>query len=345
MLTDTGKPASASWRALGTSVVLKLTDPGALSQARLLLEGHLREVDHACSRFRPDSELELVNAGAGTPVRVGGVLLEAVEVALRAARLTDGDVDPALGEALVIAGYDRDYELLECPDIEREDAVTNHRGLEISIAGRPPESWREGPRVLARRTAGWRTIAVNHEHSTIRVGRGVRLDLGATAKAWAADRAAHAAYEATGSGILLSLGGDIALAGPAPAGGWRVFVTDDHRGDLDSDGQVISISSGGLATSSTITRRWIHDGQTRHHIIDPATDAPVDSIWRTASVAAATCVDANVASTAALVRGRSCVSWLAESGLPARLVAQDGHVLRVGGWPCEPERQPEVWAQ
>jgi thiamine biosynthesis lipoprotein len=124
-----------------------------------------------------------------------------------------------------------------------------------------------------------------------------------------------------------------------------VFVTDDHRSGLDSEGQLISIASGGLATSSTTTRHWIHDGQAMHHIIDPDTGAPVESIWRTVSVAAATCVDANIASTAALVRGSSCVERLAESGLPARLVARDGRVLRIAGWPAESERRPEEWAQ
>ena len=191
--------------------------------------------------------------------------------------------------------------------------------------------------MLARRTAGWLTISVDREHSTIRVDRGVRLDLGATAKALAADRAAHAAYEATGSGVLVSCGGDIALAGPAPAGGWRVFVTDDHRSDPDTDGQMISISSGGLATSSTTTRRWIHDGQGMHHIIDPGTGAPVESMWRTVSVAAATCVDANIASTAALIRSGRAPAWLEQLGLPARLVSDDGAVRLVSDWPAHGE--------
>jgi len=296
-------------------VVLKLTDPDALSPARKIVEGELREIDRACSRFRADSELERVNAHAGAPVPVGALLLEAIEVGLRAARLTDGNVDPALGEALSIAGYDRDFELLE---------------------DRP-----EQPRVLARRTAGWRTITVDHEHSTVRIARGVRLDLGATAKALAADRAARAANHATGAGVLLSLGGDIALAGCAPAGGWRVFVTDDHRSDMDAEGQMISITSGGLASSSTTTRRWTRGDRIMHHIIDPATNAPVDSTWRTVSVAAATCVDANIASTAALVRGAACIPWLTECRLPARLVATNGRVLSVSGWPSESRSQPE----
>jgi thiamine biosynthesis lipoprotein ApbE len=337
MLTGAREPASASWGALGTSVVLKLTDPGALAHARRIVEQHLQEIDRACSRFRADSELARLNARAGASVRVGPLLLQAVEVALRAARLTDGDVDPALGEALVIAGYDRDYALLEHPAPEREDGAPK-RGAQKAPAG-----GRSAPRVLARRTAGWHTIAIDHERSTIRTGRGVRLDLGATAKALAADRAAHSAHEATGAGVLVSLGGDIALAGPGPPCGWRVFVTDDHRSDLDAEGQTISISSGGLATSSTTTRRWIHDGQRMHHIIDPATNAPVESTWRTVSVAASTCVDANIASTAALVRGGSCVVWLAKSGLPARLVAQDGRVLRVSGWPADTEHRSEVF--
>jgi thiamine biosynthesis lipoprotein ApbE len=139
ILTGTRKPALASWQALGTSVVLQLTDPDALALARMIVEGHLREIDRACSRFRADSDLELVNASAGISVRVGALLIEAVEVALRAARLTDGDVDPALGEALVIAGYDRDYQLLECPIAERGGAVQECRGHEVSVDGRSLE--------------------------------------------------------------------------------------------------------------------------------------------------------------------------------------------------------------
>jgi hypothetical protein len=143
MLTATSKISSASWPGLGTTMVLKVTDPGALAHARALVEAQLAEIDRACSRFRADSELELVNAGAGTPVRVSATLIEAVEVGLRAARLTDGDVDPALGEALVIAGYDRDYELLERPACERYDQLPCDRRA-------APEPWRSGPPADAR---------------------------------------------------------------------------------------------------------------------------------------------------------------------------------------------------
>jgi FAD:protein FMN transferase len=311
--------ASATWEALGTSVMLRSSLPAALAPARVAVEGELAAIDGACSRFRADSELSRVNEHAGRAVRVGPVLMEALEVAIRAAELTGGDVDPTVGRALELAGYDRDWRLLERP-ID---------GAETAVAAQRPAA------VLARVRAGWRTLAVDRRSSTVRVPPGVRLDLGATAKALAADRAAAAAGEAGGCGVLVSVGGDIATCGPAPRGGWRIRVTDDHRSDDAADGQTISIRSGGLATSSTAVRRWAQAGRTMHHIIDPDTGAPVHATWRTVSVAAADCTDANIATTAALVRREDAPAWLGELGLPARLVDWEGGVITVGEWPGE----------
>ena len=165
---------------------------------------------------------------------------------------------------------------------------------------------------------------------------GVELDLGATAKALAADRAALAAAERTGAGIFVSLGGDIAIAGAAPLGGWPVRIADDHRASLDGPGPVVSLESGGLATSSVTVRRWRVGGRELHHILDPGTGQPAQSCWRTVSVAAASCVDANTASTAGLLLGEAAPAWLAERGLPARLVGVSGDVVCTGGWPAEP---------
>jgi len=315
---DMSAPVESSWEALGTSAVLRVTDPSALGRARAIVERELEQIDQACSRFREDSDLQRVNAGAGRFIPVGSLLIGALEVALRAAELTDGDVDPTVGDALVLAGYDRDWRLLEKPIDGPEQAVR--------------------PAVRARVTPGWKAVEIDRESAAIRIPTGVRLDLGATAKAWAADRAASAVYEATGAGSLLSLGGDIATAGAAPEDGWRIYVADDHRSapgeqGLGGRGQVISVVSGGLATSSTAVRRWSHEGQTRHHIIDPATGMPVAGSWRTVSVAAVTCLDANIASTAALIRAEGAPAWLARLGLPARLVDSDGAVRLVGDWP------------
>jgi thiamine biosynthesis lipoprotein ApbE len=315
---------STSWEALGTSVVLRLSEPDPLAAARAAVERELDAIDHACSRFRADSELSRVNACAGRPLRVGPLLIEALEVALRAAELTDGDVDPTLGRALELAGYDRDWRLLP-----PASAASDPRPAAAALPR--PASRRSA--VIARIASGWQTIAVDRASGSIRVPAGIRLDLGATAKAWAADRAARVAAAASGCGALVSLGGDVATAGRAPAGGWRIRVTDDHRSDGSAPGQTIAIDSGGLATSSTAVRRWSHAGRTMHHIIDPVTGSPVRTRWRTVSIAAADCTDANVATTAALVRGPSALGWLAGLGLPARLVDWRGGVTTVGGWP------------
>jgi thiamine biosynthesis lipoprotein len=304
--------------AFGGIAVVAVTDPPALSRAVDAISEVVAEFDRACSRFRPDSELSAVNAAAGSSVRVGPVLLDAVAAALRAARLTAGDVDPTVGEALIALGYDRDF------------ASLSSSGADVAAPA---------PRPIAA-VPGWRTVVVDLERSTIRVAPGVSLDLGATAKALAADRAADLAHSKAGCGVLVSFSGDLAIAGPAPADGWRVRVTDDHRAGVDAPGQWISLPSGGLATSSTFVRRWRTSSGEAHHVVDPSTGRSADSVWRTASVTARSCLDANIASTAAIVRGAEAASWLEQLGLPSRLVGVDGCVRHVAGWPSEGDELP-----
>ena len=311
--------ARANWQALGTGVALRLTDCAALAHARACVELELAAIDRACSRFREDSDLSRVNARAGRPVAVSALLMDALDVAVRAAELTGGDVDPTVGLALELAGYDRDWRRL---------ASARQQTPQPLLTAPAPE--RAGHRM------GWRALAVDRRDRCVRVPAVVRLDLGATAKAWAADRAARAASRAVGCGVLVSIGGDIATCGPAPRGGWCIRVTDDHRSSPAAPGQTVSIHSGGLATSSTTVRRWRHGGRRMHHIIDPRTARPVRSPWRTISVAAGDCTDANIAATAAFVRGERAAEWLRALGLPARLVAGDGRVTTLGDWPAEP---------
>jgi len=340
----------SSWEALGTSAVLQVTDPRALARARAIVERELDLLDRACSRFRPDSDLQRVNAAQGRLTPVSPLLIDAVQVALDAAELTGGDVDPTVGNALVLAGYDRDWAQLERPlagvgsaDVRESEGGPSrsdrpHRG-DLSAGPADRTSRPRRPAIRARVTPGWQAIEIDRERMAMRIPTGVRLDLGATAKAWLADRAVRRVHEATGAGSLLSLGGDIATAGAAPEDGWRIYVTDDHRSAPNTQGQTISIRSGAIATSSIAVRRWSHEGQTKHHIIDPATGAPVTRTWRTVSVAAETCLDANIASTAALIRAASAPAWLQELGLPARLVSADGAVRLVSGWPAPAGKQ------
>ncbi|MGZ6963157.1 MAG: FAD:protein FMN transferase [Acidimicrobiia bacterium] len=299
----------AETRALGTTARI-VVDGGSSRDALSLMAEELEQFEQACSRFRPDSDLSRVNDLSGRAVRVDPVLLEAVEIALRAARITGGRVDPTIGKALRLLGYDRDFATM---DKDRPGFV-----------------------VQAQRGPGWECVEVDRTRCTIRVPKGVQLDLGATAKGFAADRVARHTSAALGCGVLVSLGGDIAIEGPAPTAGWSVRVTDDHAASDEAPGQTVSLRSGGLATSSTTVRRWSQGGAVRHHVLDPTTGLPTSGPFRTVSVTAATCVDANTASTAALVLGDAAPPWLAARHLPARLTYHDGRVLCLAGWP-EPE--------
>jgi thiamine biosynthesis lipoprotein len=234
-----------------------------------------------------------------------------VAVALDAAELTGGDVDPTCGLSLARLGYDRDFTLAR---------------------------QRTGPlRQPPMPAGGWRRVEVDRDRPAVRVPAGFALDLGATAKALAADRSAATIAAATGSGVLVNLGGDIRVAGDPPHPGWRVGIADDAGFDTTTASveprQVVLISDGGLATSSPLGRAWRRGGTGLHHIIDPSTGRPARSCWRTVSVAAARCADANIASTAAILRGEQAVRWLADLQLPARLVRHDGTVVTVAGWP------------
>lgn len=304
----------ATWSALGTTAVLCVTDARGLARARTSVERELAAIDRACSRFRSDSELVRVNEAGGRLTRVSPLLCEALALALRAAELTNGDVDPTVGRALELAGYDRDWQLMS------ETNQTRGRA----------------PRITLRARSGWQTVALDAGSAVVRLPRGVRLDLGATAKAWAADRAARAAAASAGCGVLVGVGGDIAIGGAPPPAGWLVHVTDDHRSDASAPGQTIALFCGGLATSSTDVRRWRRGGRTLHHIIDPRSGAPARTPWRTVSVAAANCAEANIATTAALVRGAGASGWLEELGLPARLVDHAGRTRHIGAWPTAP---------
>ena len=290
----------ADWSVWTTSARLVVTDPAALPRARRLTESVLHEVDLAASRFRPDSELSRLPADR--PVPVSPLLAELVGVALAAARRTGGDVDPTVGGVLAELGYDRNLDQLPA----------------------------DGPALPAvRRTVpGWQRIRLDGD--VLRVPAGVTLDLGATAKAFAADRCAALVREHCGGGVLVSLGGDIATAGPAPLGGWQVLVRD-RPGEPES---AVTLAAGAaLATSSTVSRWWRRGGRRMHHIIDPSTCLPAAAIWRTASVAAPSCVLANTASTAALVRGAGARDWLRDNDFAARLVDLDGRVWTVGDRP------------
>jgi len=311
--SEVPEPFGAAERpAIGTTARVVVWPSSALEPAMATVDDELTLLDQEVSRFRPGSELARMATEAGGTKVVSERLAEAVSVALAAARWTGGRVDPTVGNVLVELGYDRDFSLL------------------AQVARTPPA---RPKRTTGPGEAGWRSVTIDGR--LLRAPEGTVIDLGATAKALAAERCAESiSCNLPGrGGVLVSLGGDISVAGEPPAGGWPVMLADHHLLTLSAPGPIVRLTAGGLATSSVTVRRWRHAGLEVHHIVDPTTGRPTEGPWRTVSVAAATCAEANAAATAAIVAGGRAEAWLAATGLPGRLVTHGGQVRLLGGWP------------
>jgi len=308
----TSGPALRSMQAIGTTAVVAVTDHTAADHAARILRDELAAIDATCSRFRADSELSALHGAGGAPVGVSALLFEALAVACDVARRTGGAVDPTVGSAMEALGYDRDF-----GDMPGD-----------AVGGDAP-----------RPAPGWRHIELDPDRRAVRIPPGTRIDLGSSAKALVADRAARRIAGATRTGVLVSIGGDVAADGPAPPGGWAVGIAADSATSPDAVDHVVAIEGGGIASSSTTIRAWHRDGRAVHHIVDPATGDSAPAYWTLVSVAAASCVEANAASTAAVVWGATAVLRLEAMGHPARLVHHDGRVITVNGWPSDTARR------
>ena len=302
-------PRHAEFPAFGTYGYLAVRRAEQLPRALLVARTVVADVDATCSRFRADSDLARVNREPGRWVEVHPLLVEATRVAVRAADATNGLVHPLLGRPLVTLGYDRDFREL--------------RDVGTAPTGTP------APAVDA-----WQRIEL--DAARIRIPAGTALDLGATAKAWAADVVAAGLEQELGEPALVSLGGDITIAAPDGVP-WPVAVAEQPADVRERPSCMVTLSSGGLATSSTRVRRWTSRGAVHHHLLDPRTGLPAAEVWRTVTATGPSCVAANTATSAAVVLGDAAVPWLDRHRVSARLVAADGRVHATGQWPAERE--------
>jgi FAD:protein FMN transferase len=303
------------WRAVGTSCSAAVTaDALDEPQARVALAAAQQEVaacENELSRFDPTSDLSRLNGAGGEWTPVGSRLLESLGLALRARDDTGGRFDPTVLPALVAAGYDRSFELLEERPAERADG------------------WRAG--------AG---IELDERRGRARLEPGSAVDLGGIGKGYAAGRALDAmlAAEPRLAGGLVDLGGDIAVRGETPEGGpWRIAVADPRLPGRTL--AVLALDAGGVATSGRDARRFGPSGSL-HHLIDPETGEPAFAGPLTVTVVAPDAAEAEANATtlaiASLQEAREHVA--ARPGVSALFVPHAGPMIPLGDPPLAAEQ-------
>ncbi len=260
-----------SFRAMGCAIEVSPGTPDA--DVRALFD----ERNRRFSRFRPDSELSRLNRTPAGAALVSEDFSRMLGHALGASRSTGGLVTPAVGAAVVAAGYDDDFGRLPADGPPVRPARVPPPGS-LSLRGR----------LLVR-------------------AEPIKLDLNCVVKGATVDDAL-----ALVGGGFVAAGGDVATSASLVVG-------------LPGGGTV-TLHGGGLATSSVTNRRWRRGGELQHHLIDPSTGSPARVPWFHVSVAAGSCLAADVAAKAAFLLGPAGPSWLDRRALPGRFVDVHGVV-------------------
>ncbi len=313
MTTTDPQVFTHTFRAIGCDHAVLVTDQAALAPAARLAQDIVAELDLAASRFRSDSEVSRIaeRALAGeVMVVISPMLGGCLEAALHAADITDGLVDPTVGRAVAATGYDADFDV-----VRRREAAEQPTGAPAYPTSDPASDLENRPTTTPVAVPGWRSVAYDPTTRLLTVPQGSLLDLGATAKAYAADLIAQRLADELSGGFLVNLGGDIAVSGALPPNGWEIGV-EDHRGVVS---QVVVSTGQAVATSSTQVRTWTHGTERRHHVVDPRSGRTAPAVWALVSCAGVSAVEANAASTAAIVLGDDAPAWLEGHGIPARL--------------------------
>ena len=285
------------FRAMGTDVELLVesASDSASGDAIEAAEREIHRLEGLLSRFRSDSELSRLNRlGA---IIAGPELAEVVDLALAGRESTGGRFDPTVHDALVAAGYDRSFELMDLDD----------------AAGAP-----------ASPTGCGGSVRLDRSTRAISLDEGVRLDLGGIAKGYCAERVSDL-LSAAGP-CLVNIGGDLATRGVPEDGAWVVGI-DTAEGTVS-----LNLERGAIATSGRDRRRWRRDGGEAHHVIDPGTARPAETDLVRVTVVAATAAWGEVLATGFLVAGADAAAREADAlGVPSVLVLESGPTRWAGG--------------
>ena len=261
------------------------------------------------SRFLPTSDVSRLNLACGQPVQVDPATVTLVTTMIEAWRATGHRFDPTTLPALVAAGY--------VASIDDPRCVTILPSGRVHVGG-----FDEADPTLD-------DIDVDVAANTVRLPVGLAIDPGGIGKGLAADLAVAHALRSGAAGSMISIGGDISMGGRAPEGGWIVHVEHPDR-DRRLIGS-LAVSSGGVATSSIRSRRWRHDGDERHHVIDPSSGAPSGTDLSAVTVIARSGWLAEAHATGAILAGSAhVIEYLDVRELSGLAVTADGRVVTTG---------------
>ena len=302
--------AETRFRAMGSMVHVVVVGGslGLLETARERVE----DLERKWSRFRPTSEISLMNQMAGRPVRVSPETATLVRLAIEGARITGGLFDPTVLGAVLRAGYDRSFELL------------------ADETGDGSEEWPT--------ESGYHGILVDESSRTVMLPANVGFDPGGIGKGYAADLVAAELLAHGASGVCANVGGDLRVAGEAPRGGWTVAIEHPFR---KAPAVMVALDAGAVATSTRTKRVWGTAGDRRHHLIDPATQAPAATGLASATILAAEAWQAEVVAKGAFLAGLSEGLFLvAATGTEGLLIDDRGSVYPSFGLDRFTQRAP-----
>lgn len=288
-----------SWESLGTVCTVNAFDGGNESLYGEI-SARLMEIDSSFGVNRPGSDIARVNAAAGTDsIAVRPDVFFVIKAALGFAERSGGAFDPTIGPLVSLWGIGTDHQ--KVPSQAEIDAA-------LSLVD-------------------WRKVILDEADTSVFLEKeGMALDLGGIAKGYAADEVIRILKERNVSRAVIDLGGNVCVFGSkADGSAWKVGI----KNPLDGGQSVASVLSlpGGLSvvTSGNYERYFVSGGRRYHHIIDPKTGCPGGGDVASATIVAASSMEADAMSTSAFLMGRD--SFLrAFPGTQCVFISSDGSI-------------------
>jgi thiamine biosynthesis lipoprotein len=269
-------PEAQTEFVLGTICSINLYEQGTQDVYQAIFN-RLREIEDHMSANKAGTDVDRINQNAGiAPVQVHNDVIDVVQKALHYAELTNGAFDPSVGPLVSLWGIGFDN-----PKVPSEEELQQSLSL-----------------------INWRDIIVDEKAKTVYLShKGMKLDLGAIAKGYAADEVSRIIREAKIDKAIIDLGGNVIVIGSKEKNiPWRVGIqnTSGIRGEYLG---IISASDKTFVTSGVYERYFEQDGNHSHHILSTENGYPINNDLLAVTIIADKSIDADALSTSIFALG------------------------------------------